>query len=219
MPARIAIVEDNTGIRTAWARLLDAQPGLRCTGVFGTGEAALAALPALQPEVVLMDINLPGISGIECTARLKPILPKTAILMVTVHSDSERVFQALQAGASGYLLKRTSSAELVAAIQDVLRGGAPMTSEIARKVIESFRQAALAPTPQLALTARENEILALLSQGYANKEIAERVSISFDTVRTHLRHIYEKLHVRSRTEAAAHYLQAPGRARVGSTPA
>lgn len=209
MLTRIAIVEDNAGISSAWERLLKAQPGLRCVGAFRSGTEALASLPDLLPDVVLMDINLPGLSGIECTARVKALLPRTAILIVTVHSDQDRVFQALQAGASGYLLKRTSSKELLTAIQDVLQGGAPMTGEIARKVIESFRQSASLPAASPALTARESEVLGLLARGYTDKEIAERLAISFDTARAHVKHIYEKLHVRSRTEATARFHQAP----------
>lgn len=207
---KVAIVEDSAGVRENWARLINAAPGFKCVGLFSSGEAALKALPALRPDVVLMDINLPGISGIECTARLKEQLPQTQILMVTVHGDNERVFAALQAGASGYLLKRTRADELLEAITEVMRGGAPMTGEIARMVIASFRRPA--PAPDAArLTPREEEILALLTQGYSNKEIADRLSVSFDTVRTHLRHVYEKLHVRSRTEAATKYLRATER--------
>jgi DNA-binding NarL/FixJ family response regulator len=207
---KVAIVEDSAGVRENWARLINAAPGFKCVGLFASGEAALKALPALRPDVVLMDINLPGMSGIECTARLKAQLPETQILMVTVHGDNERVFAALQAGASGYLLKRTRADELLEAIHEVMRGGAPMTGEIARMVIASFRRPA--PAPDAArLTPREEEILALLTQGYSNKEIADRLSVSFDTVRTHLRHVYEKLHVRSRTEAATKYLRATER--------
>lgn len=220
---KVAIVEDSAGVRENWARLINAAAGFKCVGLFASGEAALKALPALRPDVVLMDINLPGMSGIECTARLKELLPDTQILMVTVHGDNERVFAALQAGASGYLLKRTRADELLEAISEVMRGGAPMTGEIARMVIASFRRPA--PAPDAArLTPREEEILALLTQGYSNKEIADRLSVSFDTVRTHLRHVYEKLHVRSRTEAATKYLRAterlgaPGLEKPKSTP-
>lgn len=204
MPTTVAIVEDSAGVRDNWAKLINAAPGFKCVATCPDGETAVRRLPLHQPQVVLMDINLPGMSGIECTARLKNDLPATQILMVTVHSDNERVFAALEAGASGYLLKRMASKELLAAITDMVRGGAPMTGEIARKVIDSFRRPAAGPAERL--TTREEEILLLLTQGYANKEIADRLAISFDTVRTHLRHIYEKLHVRSRTEAATKYL-------------
>lgn len=208
MLIRVAIVEDSAPVRENWARLISASEGLRCVGVCATGDEALTRLPELLPDVVLMDINMPGLSGIECASRLKTRLPKTQILMVTVYGDSERVFQALQAGASGYLLKRTHPEELVAAIKDVMAGGAPMTSEVARKVIETFRRPASSPLNQASLSERETEVLGLLAQGYANKEIADRLALSYDTVRTHLKNIYEKLHVRSRTEATAKFLRS-----------
>lgn len=208
MLIKVAIVEDNTGIRENWAKLIDATAGLRCLCVCNSGEEGLKRIPQQEPDVVLMDLNLPKISGIECTARLKAQLPRLQILVVTVHADNDRVFSALQAGASGYLLKRAKPDELVEAIRDVMRGGVPMTGEIARKVITSFRRPAAAPIEDAKLTHREEDILILLTQGYANKEIADRLNVSFDTVRTHLCHIYEKLHVRSRTEAATKYLRA-----------
>jgi DNA-binding NarL/FixJ family response regulator len=208
MLIKVAIVEDNAGIRENWARMINAAPGFRCVGTFASAEEALKQMAQVEPDVVLMDINLPRMSGIECTARLKEQLPRLQILVVTVHADNDRVFSALQAGASGYLLKRTGPAELLEAIQEVTRGGVPMTGEIARKVIASFRRPAAAPIEDARLTRREEEILVLLTQGYANKEIADRLAVSFDTVRTHLCHIYEKLHVRSRTEAATKYLRA-----------
>jgi DNA-binding NarL/FixJ family response regulator len=207
MRIKVALVEDTRGIRENWARLIDGSPGYHCVCACGSGEEALLKVPHAAPDVVLMDINLPGMSGIECTTRLKQAMAKVQILIVTVHADNDRVFSALQAGASGYLLKRTTPGELLEAIQDVLNGGAPMTGEIARKVIASFRRPAPVTIKDAGLTAREEEILELLTQGYANKEIADRLSVSFDTVRTHLRHIYEKLHVRSRTEAATRYLR------------
>lgn len=208
MLIKVAIVEDSKAVRENWARLISVSPGLRCVGVCASGDEALARIPEWKPDVVLMDINMPGISGIECAARLKSRVPTTQILMVTVYGDSERVFQALQAGASGYLLKRTPPDELVAAIKDVVAGGAPMTSEVARKVIETFRHPAPAGVAGASLSEREKEALALLAQGYSDKEIASHLGIAFDTVRTHLKHIYEKLHVRSRTEATAKYLSA-----------
>ncbi len=203
---KVAIVEDSLAVRENWARLVNASSGLRCVGVCATGDEALRCLPEWNPDVVLMDINMPGLSGIECTSRLKTRLPAVQILMVTVYGDSERVFQALQAGASGYLLKRTSPDELVAAIKDVMAGGAPMTSEVARKVIDTFRRPPPTGIPGASLSDRENEVLALVAQGYSNKEIADHLPLSYETVRTHLKNIYEKLHVRSRTEAAAKYL-------------
>jgi len=166
-------------------------------------------MPGLKPDVVLMDISLPGMSGIECVAQLKPLLPHTRILMVTVHSDNDRLFQALQAGASGYLLKRTTPVELVAAIHEVMQGGAPMTGEIARRVIESFCRPAATPRADCNLSRREYEVLELLSQGYLDKEIADRLQISFTTVRSHVAHIFDKLHVRSRVEAATRFVQSP----------
>jgi DNA-binding NarL/FixJ family response regulator len=218
MSVKVAIVEDNAGIRENWAKLIDRAHGFQCVCVCGSSEEALRQIPAVRPEpdVVLMDINLPGLSGIECTARLKERLPKVQVLMVTVHADNDRVFSAMQAGASGYLLKRTTAAELLEAIAEVTQGGAPMTGEIARKVIESFRRPVPAPLADARLTRREEEILVLLTQGYANKEIAARLAVSFDTVRTHLCHIYEKLHVRSRTEAATKYLRTSEKAPVGA---
>jgi DNA-binding NarL/FixJ family response regulator len=208
MLIRVAIVEDSAPVRETWARLISASAGLRCVGVCATGDEALVRIPEWKPDVVLMDINMPGLSGIECASRLKTRLPGTQILMVTVYGDSERVFQALQAGASGYLLKRTSPDELVAAIKDVVAGGAPMTSEVARKVIETFRHPTPAGLSEASLSERESEVLALVAKGYSNKEIADHLAIGFETVRTHLKNIYEKLHVRSRTEAAARYLRA-----------
>lgn len=208
MLVKIAIVEDSAPVRQNWARLIDATPGFRCVGQCATGEEALEKLPALKPDAVLMDINLPGISGIECTSRLKARLPQLQILMITVYGDGERVFQALQAGASGYLLKREPPGTLIAAIKDVLAGGAPMTSEIARKVIDTFRHPISEAVSAASLSERESEVLGLLSKGFSNKEISTRLAISYDTVRTHLKSVYEKLHVRSRTEAAAKYLSS-----------
>jgi DNA-binding NarL/FixJ family response regulator len=206
MPTKVAIVEDSAVMRENWAKLINAAPGFKCIATCADGEEAVKRLPAFQPAVVLMDINLPGMSGIECTAQLKRQLPQAQILIVTVHNDNDRIFAALEAGASGYLLKRMASKELLAAITDIVRGGAPMTGEIARKVIELFHRPARTECEDARLTAREEEILALLTQGYANKEIGDRLTINIETVRTHLRHIYEKLHVRSRTEAATKYL-------------
>jgi DNA-binding NarL/FixJ family response regulator len=203
---QIAVVEDTAGIRQHLERVINAAPGLRCVGACADAEDALQRLPALRPQVVLMDISLPGISGIECARRLKQVLPETQILMVTVHNDSDRVFQALAAGASGYLLKRSTGPELCQAIRDVLQGGGPMSGEIARKVIETFHKPVPADSEMAQVSPRELEILELVSQGFANKEIADRLSISYDTVRTHLKRIYEKLHVRCRAEAVAKHL-------------
>jgi DNA-binding NarL/FixJ family response regulator len=208
MPIKVAIVEDSVGIRENWAKLINGAPGFECIRLCASAEEALRHLPETPPDVVLMDIHLPGLSGVECTARLKARLPQVQILIVTVHADNDVVFAALQAGASGYLLKRTPPTELLEAMADVMRGGAPMTGEIARKVIASFHHPPQIKINDAHLTPREEGILLLLTQGYANKEIADRLAVSFDTVRTHLRHIYEKLHVRSRTEATAKYLRS-----------
>jgi len=211
MVIKVAIVEDKAGVRENWASLLEASPGFRCVGACVTAEEALASLPRSKPDVVLMDIHLPGISGIECTLRLKQLLPEVQVLIVTVYSDADRVFEALKAGASGYLLKSTPPSEFLAAISDVTNGRAPMTGEIARLVIESFRRPAL-PTPEsVGLTQREEECLRLLARGASNKEIAQKMGVSASTVHFHLKSIYHKLHVRSRTEATLRYLQlAPG---------
>lgn len=202
MKIRVAIVEDNEEIRVSLERVIGRAAGLEWVGSWPGGELALQMLPPLKPDVVVMDIGLPDISGIECTAQLKARLPGTQVLIFTVYGDNEKVFQALEAGASGYLLKRSSPAEIRQAILDVQQGGAPMTGEIARKVVQSFRKSgAPGAASDQALTPREESVLDLLAQGYITKEIADKLAISFDTVRFHLKHIYAKLHVRSRGEA------------------
>lgn len=206
MPIKVAIVEDDAGIREMLTRVVERAAGLVHVASYGNGEDALAALPALGPDVVVMDIQLPGMSGIECTRLLKKAAPSIQVLVFTVFGDSEQVFRALEAGASGYLLKRTARTELVDAIKQVWDGGAPMSGEVARKVVESFRKPAHSPEVE-TLTAREEEVLGLLAKGYITKEIADQLAISFDTVRFHLKHIYRKLHVRSRTEALLKYLK------------
>ena len=209
MTVRIGIVEDNLSISSNWVRVLQTQPEFRFVGGFPNGQEALKHLPALEPDVVLMDISMPGMSGIECVARLKTVLPQTAFLMVTVHSDNDNLFKAFQAGATGYLLKRATSAELVAAIHDILNGGAPMTGEIARRVIESFSRPPAAPVENCSLSDREKEVIELLAQGYSDKEIADRLEIKFATVRSHVAKIFEKLQVRSRVEAATWFVRGP----------
>jgi DNA-binding NarL/FixJ family response regulator len=204
----IAIVEDNAIMRKTFRRWIDAAPDFQCVFACATAEEAIVEIPLLKPEVVLMDIHLPGESGIACTARLKEELPTVQVIMLTVYRNQELIFQALQAGACGYLLKRSSPDELLKAIAEVRSGGAPMTSEIARMVVEAFQKKPSAITTD-GLTQRESEILELLSEGLSNKEIADRVNISYDTVRSHLRHIYEKLHVRGRTEAVRMFLKTP----------
>src|SRR6266436_3820576 len=205
----VAIVEDNTVMRKSFRQWIDASPDFRCVFACATAEEALAEIPRLKPDVVLMDVHLPGESGIACTARLEEELPGVKVIMLTVYRNQELIFQALQAGACGYLLKRSNPEELLAAIAEVRSGGAPMTSEIARMVVEAFQKKPASLPPTEGLTNRESEILELLSEGLSNKEIADRVNISYDTVRAHLRHIYEKLHVRGRTEAVRMYLKSP----------
>lgn len=209
-PITIAIVEDNKEISTMLARIISRDANMRCQQICNTGEEALEALPKHRPQVVIMDIQLPGISGIQCTTRLRQLLPETQVLVYTVYEDNEQVFKALKAGASGYLLKRSTPEEILEAIVEVHNGGAPMTGEIARKVVRSFA----VPGEPMAktgkelerLTPRQEEILGLLARGYVTKEIADKLGISFDTVRFHLKDIYAKLHVRSRTEAVVKYL-------------
>jgi DNA-binding NarL/FixJ family response regulator len=205
-PVKVALVEDKQEVRDNWSKLINALPGFSCVRVCSSGEEALRVIPTVQPDIVLMDIFLPRMSGIECTAHLKELLPKIQILILTAVEDDELVFMALQAGADGYLLKRTKPVDLQAALLEVLRGGAPMTSEVARRVVESFRAATKSPKPAVHLSTREEEVLILLSKGYANKEIADQLSISVETVGSHLKHIYEKMHVRSRAEAVAQYM-------------
>lgn len=206
LSAKVVLVEDKPEVRESWSRLIGSLQGFSCVAVCASGEEALRSVPAINPDVVLMDIFLPRMSGIECTARLKALLPKIQILILTAVEDDELVFMALQAGADGYLLKRTKPADLRAALVDVLGGGAPMTSEIARRVVESFRVSSKLPKQVVHLSAREEEVLILLSKGYSNKEIADRLAIGVETVGSHLKHIYEKMHVRSRAEAVAQYM-------------
>lgn len=208
MPTTVAIVEDSADVRLSLEQVVADSPDLRCVSASASAEQALAALPALKPDVVLMDIELPGLSGIDCTARLKRLLPETRVLILTVYKDPAQIFKALEAGANGYLLKRSSAAEIHRAIADVREGGAPMTAEIAAKVVQYFHKAP-ASSELASLTRREEEILGLLAQGYIGKEIAAQLGISYETVRGHLGNIYEKLHVRSRTEAVIKYFQKP----------
>jgi len=203
----VALVEDNDQLRNTLARVLNRAPGCQCVGQFATAEAALAELPALRPDVVLMDINLPGMNGVECVRRLKQSLPDTQVVMLTAYEDTDNIFNALAAGASGYLLKRTTSAELLAALREVMAGGSPMTAHIARKVVQSFQRPAAAAQPAENLSPREQEVLDLLAQGLIYKEIADRLGISYETVHTYIRRIYEKLQVRTRTEAVAKFLR------------
>jgi DNA-binding NarL/FixJ family response regulator len=205
---KVAIVEDNKTIRESLVEFVHTDPECQCVCACATAEEALKIIPRHQTEIVLMDIQLPDVSGIECTAQLKQLLPSVQIIMVTVYEDTERIFKALRAGACGYLLKRCTPEELVSALREVRQGGAPMSREIARKVIASFREPLTAAEEVEDLSPRELEILELLVQGFSNKEIASRVGVSDGTVRWHLRHVYHKLHVRSRTEAALKFRSA-----------
>jgi len=207
MPITVAIVEDNDQLRATLARIIDRAEGFKCLSHHPTAEDALEKLPAEKPDVVLMDINLPGINGVECVRKLKPILPKTQIMMLTVYEDTENIFNALAAGANGYMLKRTPRAELLNAIKDVHAGGSPMTTHIARKVVLSFQKTGPSQKPTENLSPREQEVLDCLSQGLIYKEIADKLGISYETVHTYIRRIYEKLQVRTRTEAVAKFLR------------
>ncbi|HEX3801021.1 MAG TPA: response regulator transcription factor [Verrucomicrobiae bacterium] len=206
MSINTAVVEDNRDFRATLENYVNEAPGFKCVGAFGSAEDALKAIPRLLPDVVLMDIHLPAMSGVTCTRKLKDLCPSVQILILTVYEDNERIFGALKAGASGYLLKRAEPADILRAIQEVKLGGAPMSCQIARRVVQSFRESAPDPMKDEKLSQREEEILQQLAKGYTTKEIAERSSISVNTVRTHLQHIYEKLHVRSRTEAILKFL-------------
>jgi DNA-binding NarL/FixJ family response regulator len=212
MPIRVAIVEDSAEVREGMAWLFRTSPGFECVVACESGEEALKILPKLQPDVVLMDIGLPGISGIECIVRLRKLCTKTQIAMLTVFEDEERIYQSLAAGATGYLVKKTPPAGVLQAVQDLHAGGSPMSSQIARKLIEAFlakpeRHSVAAATSnateaeETLLCPREKQILELLAKGHLYKEIADELGISIHTVRTFIRRMYEKLHVHSRTEA------------------
>jgi DNA-binding NarL/FixJ family response regulator len=201
----VAIVEDDKGVRQSLEWLVKSSKEFSCVAACDSAEDAFRKLPAAAPQVILMDINLPNRSGIECTARIKELLPSTQVVMITVYEDSEKVFNALRAGASGYILKRAAPERILEAIREVNAGGVPMSSEIARKVLGAFREPTPAPEEQ-ALSRREQEVLELLAQGCSNKDIANKLSVSIETVTWHLRHIYSKLHVRSRTQAALKFL-------------
>ncbi len=203
---KVALVEDQPKVRESWIKLINSFPDFTCTCACTTGEEAVRTIPIEMPDVVLMDIFLPRMSGIECTVRLKALLPQTQIVILTAMDDQELVFLALEAGADGYLLKRTKPSDLRTALLDVLGGGAPMTSQIARRVIESFRQKAKIRDESSRLSMREEQILVLLSQGYSNKMIADKLALSVDTVCSHLKHVFTKLHVSSRTEAVVRYM-------------
>jgi DNA-binding NarL/FixJ family response regulator len=202
---RIAVVEDDKTVREGLQMLLNGSPGFTCAAAYGNGEDAVAGLPEVGPDVVLMDINLPGMNGIECILALKEQSLPAQFTMLTVFEDADAIFQSLSAGATGYLLKQTPPAKLLEAILDVHRGGSPMSGEIARKVVQSFQHPLPASGTSNGLTKREEEILSYLMKGYFYKEIAGELFISTETVRTHIRNIYEKLQVRTRSEAILKY--------------
>lgn len=204
---KVAIVEDNKTLREGFETLLNRTPGFQCVCTCATVAEALRKIPKAAPDVVMMDIQLPDATGVECTAKLKELMPALHIVVVTVYEDSERIFQALRAGACGYLLKRAQPEKVIAAIQEAHEGGVPMTPEIARKVIGQFRQEATVAMEVEQLTDREKEVLELVMHGLGNKAIAERLGVTVAAVKWHLQHIYEKLHVHSRTEAALKFRQ------------
>jgi len=204
---RVALVEDDEWVRENLAREIGKAAGFACVGRYPTAEAGLAAIPALSPDVVVLDINLPGIDGIECLRQLRALCPDSRFLMLTVYEESEKIFEALRAGANGYLLKRSSLAEVLDAIRQGNEGGAPMSSAIALRVVQYFnRLGEGVPVPE-QLSRREGEVLELLARGAANKEIADRLALSVETVRMNVKHIYAKLHVHSRSEAVSKYLR------------
>jgi DNA-binding NarL/FixJ family response regulator len=203
---RVAIVEDIDTIREGLKVLVGGSPGFACVGTFGSAEAALKEVGKFKINVILLDIHLPGMSGIEAIGGFKVKAPLAQVIMLTVFEDDENIFNALRAGASGYLLKKTPPGALLEAIEEVHRGGSPMSSQIARKVVHAFQQMESSRKESENLSPREQEILSHLAKGYRYKEIAEQLFISVETVRTHLHHIYEKLHVRSRTEAVVKFL-------------
>jgi DNA-binding NarL/FixJ family response regulator len=203
----VSIVDDEKSLCESIATFLNGSPGFRCVSMYGSAEAALKRLPAERPDVVLMDINMAGMNGIECVSQLKALVPAIQIVMLTVYDDTDQIFKALAAGATGYLLKRDNPEELLQAIRDVQDGGSPMSNSIARKVVASFQKAGQGGGQRALLSPREQAVLDCLAQGLAYKQIGDQLGISINTIRTHLRHIYEKLHVQSRTEAVAKYLR------------
>ena len=206
MSIRVAIVEDDRSVRENLAVLIDAAPGFSCVAGCASAEEAWQRLPPLEPDVVLMDIHLPGRNGIACGARLREQLPRTQVIMLTIEENSEQVFESLKAGATGYLVKHASPREILEAVANVHAGGAPMSCHIARLVVTAFRQSSTTVSADLRLSPREQEVLRLLAKGHRSKEIADELGMGLGTVNTHVRHIYEKLHVRSRAEAVAKFM-------------
>jgi DNA-binding NarL/FixJ family response regulator len=207
MRTGVVIVEDDRAVRENLVALINMDERLRLLGAFGSAEIALREVPALQPALAVMDINLPRMNGIECVARLKLKLPSLHVLMLTVYEDDDSVFRALKAGASGYLVKRDAAEKLLNALQEIQQGGAPMSAHIARQVVQFFHRSEVPAAESEHLSPRETEILDLLVQGLILKEVADQLGIGLETVRTHVNHVYHKLHVRSRTEAIVKYLR------------
>lgn len=205
-PVRVAVVEDDAGLRESIELMLVRDPGCEPVGGFGTAEAAIATIPKLAPDVVIVDVNLPGLDGVECVRRLAALCPRAHFLVLTVFKDTDRIFAALAAGAVGYLLKPVPPDRLAEAVRDVFAGGAPITSSIARKLVTAFQQSPRPVDMGVSLSPREREVLEMLSRGLAYKEIAKELGIGYRTVHTHLEHIYQKLHVSSRAEAVARFL-------------
>lgn len=205
MTKKVAIVEDDRGLREQLVQILNAARDARCVGAFLSAEEALQQIPAAQPDVVLMDIKLPGMSGIECVAQLKKAHPSLRIIMLTVYEDSDRIFRALRAGADGYLVKSSPPEILLEAIDDVHHGGSPMSSHIARKVVQHFHLIGPSAEESENLSPREQEVLNLLSSGYLYKEISDQLGIGIETVRTYVKNICQKMHVRNRVEAVARH--------------
>jgi DNA-binding NarL/FixJ family response regulator len=209
MNKSVVVVEDDRTLRQQIVDILGTASDIRCIGAFASAEEALKAIPMKAPDVVLMDIKLPGMSGIDCVAKLKRMLPSLQIIMVTIFEDSERIFRALKAGASGYLVKSRPPEQLLEAIRDVYSGGSPMSSHIARKVVQHFHL--LDPSPKEAenLSPREEQVLDLLACGFIYKEIGDKLNISVETVRTYVKNICNKMHVRNRLEAVARHRLDP----------
>jgi len=218
MAITVYIVEDDQELRDNIRRFIDLSPGFKCMGVFGSGEDLLAAVIKPVPDVVLMDINLPGMNGIECVGRLKQLMPEIQIMMLTVYENSDRIFEALKVGANGFLIKNTPPDKLLEAIREVSTGGGPMSSHIARKVMQAFHAPLRDSSSMESLTVREQEILKLLAHGFAYKQIAAELKLSMGTIQTHISRIYKKLHVNCRTNAVTKYLDIAGSGSQASSP-